>query len=97
MSLKIHPLHDRVIVVRHEEETKTAGGIYLPNADKEKPARGKVVAVGPGKSLESGQIRPLVVKVGQEVFFAKYAGTEVKYDDKEYVVIREDEIMCVVE
>ncbi len=97
MTLKIRPLHDRVIVVRHEEETKTAGGIYLPNADKEKPARGKIVAVGPGKHLDSGELRPMEVKVGQEVFFGKYSGTEVKVDDKEYLVIREEDVMCVVE
>lgn len=97
MSVKIRPLHDRVVVQRHEEETKTAGGIYLPNADKEKPARGKVVAVGPGKALDSGSVRAVCVKVGDDVFFGKYAGTEVKVGDKEYLVIREEDVMCVVE
>ena len=97
MSLNIRPLHDRVVVERHEEETKTAGGIYLPNADKEKPARGKVVAIGTGKCLDSGDVRPMAVKVGQDVFFGKYAGTEVKMGDKEYLVIREEDILCVVE
>ena len=97
MSVNIRPLHDRVVVQRHEEETKTAGGIYLPNADKEKPARGKVLAVGPGKTLDSGSVRAVAVKVGDDVYFGKYAGTEVKVGDKEYLVIREEDVMCVVE
>lgn len=95
--LNIRPLHDRVIVERIEEEAKTAGGIYLPDSAKEKPVRGKILAVGKGKSLDSGEVRPLQVKVGDNVLFGKYAGTEVKLNDKDYLVMREEDIMGVIE
>jgi chaperonin GroES len=96
-NLKIRPLHDRVIVQRTEEEAKTAGGIYLPDSAKEKPVRGKVIAVGAGKHLETGEIRPLDVKVGNDVLFGKYAGQEVKINDTEYLVMREEDIMGIIE
>lgn len=96
-QLNIRPLHDRVIVERIEEETKTAGGIYLPDSAKEKPVRGKVLAIGQGKVLDNGEIRALQVKVGDQVLFGKYAGTEVKLNDKDYLVMREEDIMGIIE
>ena len=97
MSIKIRPLHDRVIVKRVEEENKSAGGIVIPDTAKEKPVRGKIVAIGKGKLLENGDIRPLDVQVGNVVLFGKYAGTEVKVSDEELLVLREEDIMGVVE
>ncbi len=96
-KLKIRPLHDRVIIERIEEEEKSAGGIYIPDSAKEKPMRGKVIAIGTGKLLESGENRPLDVKVGDSVLFGKYAGTEVKLGESEYLVMREEDIMGVIE
>jgi len=95
--MKIRPLHDRVIVRRLEEERKTAGGIVIPDTAAEKPVRGEVIAVGNGKILENGDTRPLDVKVGDKVLFGKYSGTEVKVDGEELVVMREDDIMAVLE
>ncbi len=95
--MKIRPLHDRVIVRRLEEERKSAGGIVIPDTAKEKPIQGEVMAVGAGKILEDGKVRPLDVKVGDKVLFGKYAGTEVKVDDKEVLVLREEDIVGVVE
>lgn len=95
--MNIRPLHDRVIVERIEEETKTAGGIIIPDSAKEKPQEGKIVAVGKGKITEDGKVLPLDVKVGDKVLFGKYAGTEVKIDGKEYMMMREDDILGVVE
>ena len=97
LGAKIRPLHDRVLIKRLEEEQKTAGGIVIPDTAKEKPSRGEVVAVGKGKLLDSGEIRALDVKVGDKVLFGKYAGTEVKAGDKEYLVMREDDIMGIIE
>lgn len=94
--MKIRPLHDRVVVKRVEEETKTAGGIVLPGSAAEKPSEGEVIAVGPGKPLDNGQVRALEVKVGDKVLFGKYSGTEVKIDGEQYVVMREDDIMGVL-
>ncbi len=96
-SVKIRPLHDRVIVRRLEEERKSAGGIVIPDSAKEKPIQGEVVAAGKGKILENGQVRPLDVKVGDKVLFGKYSGTEVKVGDEELLVMREEDIMGVVE
>jgi len=96
-TVNIRPLHDRVIVQRLKEEEKTAGGIILTDSAKEKPVRGKVIAVGTGKLLESGEVRPLDVKVGNDVLFGKYAGQEVKLNDTEYLVMREEDIMGVIE
>lgn len=95
--MKIKPLHDRAVVRRLEEERTTAGGIVIPDSAAEKPSRGEVVAVGTGKILENGQVRPLDVRVGDKVLFGKYAGTEIKIDGEEYVVMREDDIMAVLE
>lgn len=95
--MKIRPLHDRVIVRRLEEERKSAGGIVIPDTAKEKPIQGEVMAVGSGKVLDDGKIRPVDVKVGDKVLFGKYAGTEVKVDDKDVLVLREEDIMGVVE
>ncbi|MHB8454404.1 MAG: co-chaperone GroES [Acidiferrobacterales bacterium] len=95
--MKIRPLHDRVIVRRLEEERKSAGGIVIPDSAKEKPIQGEVIAAGKGKILENGQVRPLDVKVGDKVLFGKYSGTEVKVGDEELLVMREEDIMGVVE
>lgn len=97
MKVKIRPLHDRVVIRRLEEERKTAGGILIPDNATEKPIRGEVVAVGIGKILESGDVRALDVKKGDTVLFGKYAGTEVKLEGQEYVVMREDDIMAIIE
>jgi chaperonin GroES len=94
---KIRPLHDRVIVRRLEEERKSAGGIVIPDSAKEKPVQGEVIAAGTGKILEDGKIRPLDVKAGDKVLFGKYSGTEVKIGDEELLVMREEDIMGVVE
>ena len=95
--MKIRPLHDRVIVKRLEEERKSPGGIVIPDTATEKPIFGKVVAVGKGKILENGKIRPLDVKVGDKILFGKYSGTEVKMDGDELVVMREEDVMAVIE
>ena len=95
--MNLRPMHDRIIVKRLEEETKTAGGIFIPETAKEKPQRGEVVAVGKGKVTEDGKVLPLDVKKGDQVLFGKYAGTEVKIDGQEYLIMREDDILGVVE
>jgi chaperonin GroES len=95
--MKIRPLHDRVIVRRTEEERTSPGGIVIPDTAAEKPIRGEVIAVGNGKLLDSGELRPLDVKVGDKVLFGKYSGTEVKVDGEELLVMREDDIMAVLE
>lgn len=95
--MKMRPLHDRVVVKRVEEETKTEGGIVIPDSAAEKPIRGEVVAVGNGKPLDSGEVRSLDVKVGDKVLFGKFAGQEVKVDGEEVLVMREDDIMAVFE
>jgi chaperonin GroES len=95
--MSIRPLHDRVIVERLEEERTSPGGIVIPDTAKEKPIKGKVVAIGTGKLLENGEIRKLDVKVGDQILFGKYSGTEVKVDDRELLVMREDDIMAVIE
>lgn len=97
--MNIRPLHDRVVIRRMEEERKSAGGIVLPDSATEKPILGEVLAVGPGKTLDNGEVRPLQVKVGDKVLFGKYSGTEVKLalGDKEVLVMREDDLMGIVE
>jgi chaperonin GroES len=95
--MKLRPLHDRVIVKRTEEERTSPGGIVIPDTAAEKPIRGEIVAAGNGKLMESGELRPLDVKVGDKVLFGKYAGTEVKVDGQDYLVMREDDIMAVIE
>ncbi|GFE56940.1 co-chaperone GroES [Geobacter sp. AOG1] len=95
--MNLRPLQDRIIVKRLEEETKTAGGILIPDTAKEKPQQGEVVAVGKGKVTEDGKILPLDVKVGNKVLFGKYAGTEIKLDGQDYLIMREDDILGVLE
>lgn len=95
--MKIRPLHDRVIIKRLEENEVSAGGILIPDTAKEKPMRGEVVAVGPGKRDNNGQVQSLNVKVGETVLFGKYSGTEVKVDGQELLVMREEDIMGVIE
>ena len=93
--MKIRPLHDRIVVKRLEEDSTSAGGIVIPDSAAEKPSRGKVVAVGNGKILDSVTVRALDVKVGDQVLFGKYTGTEVKVDAEELLVMREDDIMAI--
>ena len=95
--MAIRPLHDRVLVRRIEDETTTPGGIVIPDSAKEKPAQGEIIAAGNGKILDIGDVRALDVKVGDKVLFGKYAGTEVKVDGEELLVMREDDIVGVVE
>ena len=95
--MNIRPLHDRVVVRRLEEERTTAGGIVIPDTATEKPIQGEVIAVGKGKILDNGEQRPLDVKVGDRILFGKYSGTEVKLDGKDFLVMREDDIMGVIE
>ncbi len=95
--MNIRPLHDRVILKRMEEETTSSGGIVIPDSAAEKPIRGEIIATGTGKRLENGEVIPLDVKVGDTVLFGKYSGTEVKVDDVELLVMREEDIMGVVE
>lgn len=95
--MNIRPLHDRVIIKRMEEERTTPGGIVIPDTAKEKPIRGQVLAIGKGKLQESGDVRPLDVKVGDKVLFGKYSGTEIKVDGEELLVMREEDIMAVIE
>jgi chaperonin GroES len=96
-GMKIRPLHDRVIVQRIEEEEKTKGGIIIPDTAKEKPQEGKVIAVGPGKILENGTKTTLDVKVGDKILFGKYSGSEIKIDGEEFLMMREDDILGVIE
>ena len=95
--MKLRPLHDRVIVKRLEAETKSAGGIVIPDSAAEKPIKGEVLAAGNGKIQEDGKVRPMAVKVGDIVLFGKYSGTEVKLDGDELLVMREEDIVAVIE
>jgi len=95
--MKLRPLHDRVIIKRLEAETKSAGGIVIPDTATEKPIKGEVVAVGTGKILEDGKVRALAVKAGDKVLFGKYSGTEVKVDGQELLVMREEDLMAVID
>ena len=95
--MRIRPLHDRVIVKRVEGDNKTKGGLYIPDTAKEKPIEGTVVAVGNGKILEDGSVRKLEVKAGDRILFGKYSGTEVKIEGEEHLILREDDILGVVE
>jgi len=95
--MKVKPLDDRVLVVRIGEEEKTSGGIIIPDTAKEKPQEGKAVAVGPGKFSKKGERIPLGVKVNDRILFGKYAGTEIKIDGVEHLIMREDDILCIVE
>ncbi len=95
--MKIRPLQDRILVRRIEAENRTKGGIIIPDSAKEKPIEGEVIAVGGGKATENGTVRPVDVKVGDKVLFGKYSGTEVKLDDVEHLIIREEDILGVIE
>jgi len=95
--MKIRPLHDRVIVKRLEEERTSPGGIVIPDSATEKPSQGKVIAIGKGKILEDGSVRALDVKVGVKILFGKYSGTEVKVDGEDLLVMREEDIMAIIE
>ena len=95
--MKVRPLHDRVIVKRTKEEEKTKGGIIIPDTAKEKPIEGKVIAVGAGKILENGKKQPLEVKKGDRILFGKYAGTEINIEGEEHLIMREDDIIAIME
>ena len=95
--MKMRPLHDRVIVKRLEQERTSPGGIVIPDSATEKPVQGKVVAVGNGKILDDGKVRPLDVKVGDKILFGKYSGTEVKMDGDDLVVMREEDVMAIID
>ena len=95
--MKLRPLHDRVIVKRMEEERLSAGGIVIPDSATEKPIRGEIIAVGAGKILENGNVRALAVKAGDKVMFGKYSGTEVKVDGEELLVMREEDLIAIIE
>lgn len=96
-ELGVRPLHDRILVKRVEEETKTAGGLYIPDTAKEKPQRGEIVAAGKGRVTEDGKILPLEVKVGDKVLFAKYAGTEIKFSGEDFLMMREEDILGIIQ
>ena len=95
--MKVRPLYDRILVKRVEEETKTAGGLFIPDNAKEKPQKGLVVAVGNGKVQEDGSIRKLDVKAGDKVLFSKYSGNEIKMDGDEHLILREDDVLAILE
>jgi chaperonin GroES len=95
--MKLRPLHDRVIVKRLEEEEKTGGGIIIPDTAKEKPQQGRIIATGKGRTLETGKVIPLAVKDGDRVLFGKYAGADIKIEGEEHLIMREEDILAIVE
>ena len=95
--MKIRPLHDRILVKRLDEESKTAGGLFIPDTAKEKPIQAKVVAVGTGQRDKDGKVHALEVKAGDRILFSKYSGTEVKIDGEEHLIMREDDILAIIE
>ena len=95
--MTIRPLHDRILAKRIQEQEKTAGGLFIPDTAKEKPLEGKVVAVGNGKILEDGKVRPLDIKAGDTILFSKYAGTEVKIEGEDHLILREEDVLGVIE
>jgi chaperonin GroES len=97
MAMKVRPLHDRILVKRIDEEAKTKGGIIIPDTAKEKPQEGRVVAVGKGKLDDDGKLIPLEVQKGDRILFSKYAGTEIKLEGEEHIIIREDDVLAVLE
>jgi chaperonin GroES len=97
MKTKVRPLHDRVIVKRLEEQEKTKGGIIIPDTAKEKPIEGKIIAVGAGKVMENGKRMPLQVKEGDRILFGKYAGTDIRIEGEEHLIMKEDDIIAIVE
>ena len=96
MAVKLKPLHDKIVIAKPEEEKTTKSGIILPDNAKEKPQTGKVVAVGAGKTLDNGTKVPLEIKVGDTVYYSKYSGTEIKVDEKEYIIIAEGDVLAIV-
>ncbi|MDY0000202.1 MAG: co-chaperone GroES [Polyangia bacterium] len=97
MKLKFRPLYDRILVRRTEQEEKTAGGIFIPETAKEKPIQGKVMAIGKGKMQEDGSVRPLDVKQGDTILFGKYSGTDIKIDGEEFLIMREDDVLGIID
>jgi len=95
--MKVQPLHDRILVKRIDEEQKTKGGIIIPDTAKEKPQEGKVVAVGKGRVLDDGKVQELAVKKGDKILFSKYAGTDIKVDGDDHIIIREDDVLAILE
>jgi chaperonin GroES len=95
--MKIRPLHDRILVKRLEEETKTSGGLFIPDSAKEKPIQAKVIAVGAGKLDKNGKLIPLDVKAGDKVLFSKYSGSEIKIDGEEHLIMREDDLLAILD
>jgi chaperonin GroES len=95
--MKIRPLHDRIVAQRTAEETKTSGGLFIPDTAKEKPLEAIVIATGSGKILENGKLQPLTVKVGDRVLIGKYSGSEVKLDGTDHIILREDDILAILE
>jgi chaperonin GroES len=95
--MKIRPLHDRILVKRLEEETKTTGGLFIPDSAKEKPIQAKVVAVGAGKLDKNGKLIPLDVKAGDKVLFSKYSGSEIKVDGEDHLIMREDDVLAIID
>jgi len=95
--MKIQPLHDRILVKRIDEEEKSKGGIIIPDTAKEKPQEGKVIAVGKGRVLDDGNVRDLAVRKGDKILFSKYAGSEIKLDGEEHIIIREDDVLAILE
>jgi len=95
--MKVKPLHDRIVIKRVEEKETIKGGIVIPDTAKEKPQEGEVIAVGGGKKTEEGKVIPMDVKAGDRILFGKYSGTEIKIDDEEYLIIREDEVLGIIE
>uniref|UniRef100_A0A7V6CD13 Co-chaperonin GroES n=1 Tax=Thermodesulfobacterium geofontis TaxID=1295609 RepID=A0A7V6CD13_9BACT len=95
--MKIRPLNDRILVQRIEEEQRTESGIIIPDTAKEKPIMGKVIAIGDGRLLDNGQRQPLTVKEGDKILFSKYAGTEIKIKGEEYLIMREDDVLAIIE
>ena len=96
-DLSVRPLHDRILVKRTAEDEKTAGGLIIPDSAKEKPQRGEIVAAGKGRITEDGKVLPLEVKVGDKILFAKYAGTEIKFDGTEFLMMREEDVLGIVQ
>ena len=96
-ELGVRPLHDRILVRRMAEEEKTAGGLFIPDSAKEKPQRGEIVAAGKGRITEDGKILPLEVKIGDKVLFSKYAGTEIKFDGSDFLMMREEDVLGIVQ
>jgi chaperonin GroES len=95
--MKFRPLNDRILVKRIEAETRTAGGLIIPDTAKEKPLEGEVIAVGPGRRMDDGSVREVAVKAGERILFGKYAGDEIKLDGVEHMIVREDDVLAVVE